>query len=330
MIISASRRTDLPAFYSDWFFNRIKAGYALVRNPVNPNRISKIDLSPDVVDGIVFWTKNPIPMLDRLHELAAYPYYFQFTLTAYGGEVEPGLPSKNNSIIPAFQRLASQIGKEKVIWRYDPVFLNDTYTVAYHCRYFRVLAAKLSGFTEKCTVSFLDFYKNTGRNMQPLQITHETKEQQTEIIERFSEIARSYGLCLETCAENTDFEKFGVKRARCIDPKRFERIGAGKLSAAKDPNQRPACGCAASIDIGAYHTCNNGCLYCYANSSRGRARKNAALHDPHSPLLIGTVGLQEVITERKVKSCRVDQQSLFDESFTSGSGTGKEENGCFY
>ena len=175
MIISASRRTDIPTYYSEWLFNRLKEEYVLVRNPMNIHQIGQISLSPDVVDGIVFWTKNPLPMLHRLSELDKYNYYFQFTLNAYDRDVEPNIPSKNNVIIPAFQQLSKAIGKDRVIWRYDPIFFNERYTMEYHCKYFRVLASKLGEYTEKCTVSFLDLYRNTARNTQPLKIQQETK-----------------------------------------------------------------------------------------------------------------------------------------------------------
>ena len=165
MIISVSRRTDIPSYYSEWLFNRLNAGYAYVRNPMNPHRISEVSLSPDVVDGIVFWTKNPTPMLNRLHELQDYTYYFQFTLTPYGADVEKNIPSKNDIVIPTFQKLSSMIGKERVVWRYDPILLNDKYTMQYHMKYFRVLCDKLADHTEKCTISFLDLYKNIQRSI---------------------------------------------------------------------------------------------------------------------------------------------------------------------
>ena len=161
MIISASRRTDIPSYYSEWFYNRIKEGFVYVRNPMNIHQIGKISLSPDVVDGIVFWTKNPAPMLDRLGELEKYTYYFQFTVNPYSTDVEPNVPSKNDTIIPTFQKLSSIIGKERIVWRYDPILLNEKYTVDYHIKYFSMLADKLAYYTEKCTVSFLDMYKNT-------------------------------------------------------------------------------------------------------------------------------------------------------------------------
>ena len=185
MIISASRRTDIPTYYSEWFFNRIKEGYVCVRNPMNIHQISKIDLSPNVVDGIVFWTKNPIPMVDRMLELEKYIYYFQFTLNAYGKDVEPNVPSKNDFIIPSFQKLSSIIGKERVVWRYDPIFINEHYTIEYHKKYFQALCSKLSKFTEKCTVSFIDLYKNTARNTKRLNIQTLSNDEVLELMSFF-------------------------------------------------------------------------------------------------------------------------------------------------
>lgn len=312
MIISASRRTDIPAYYSEWLFHRLKEKYVLVRNPVNMHQISRIDLSPDVVDGIVFWTKNPVPMLDRLSELDRYPYYFQYTLNTYDRDVEVNLPSKNHILIPAFQRLSRLIGREKVIWRYDPVFFNERYTMEYHCKYFKVLAAKLGDFTEKCTISFLDFYRNTARNTQPLKIQQETKTQQFEIMQRFSDIAKEYGIYIDTCAESIDPDNSGISHARCIDRERLERIGKCTLAIGKDPNQRTECGCISSIDIGTYNTCKNGCLYCYANVSHKSVMKNTRSHNPASPLLFGEIGADDVIKERKVTSCKEYQRTLFD------------------
>lgn len=312
MIISASRRTDLPAYYSEWFLNRLTEEYVLVRNPMNIHQISRISLSPQVVDGIVIWTKNPLPMLDKISALEKYNYYFQFTVNPYGVDVEPHVASKKEIIIPTFKKLSEMIGKERVIWRYDPIFLNETYNFEYHCKYFRLLASMLSGYTEKCTVSFIDLYKNTERNIRPLKVQAETIEQQTEILQYFSEIGKEHGIYIDTCAESTDFEKFGISHAHCIDQKRLERIGGYKLSVEKDPNQRPECGCIASIDIGAYNTCSNGCLYCYANYSQNTVKKNRQLHNPQSPILFGEVGPEDVIKDRKMKSCKICQTSLFD------------------
>ena len=312
MIISASRRTDIPTYYSEWFFNRLREGYVLVRNPMNARQISRISLSPEAVDGIVFWTKNPVPMLSRLGELEPYPYYFQFTLTAYGRDVEPNLPGKNGVLIPAFQELSRMAGRERVVWRYDPIFLSDRYTVDYHCRYFRVLAAKLGEYTEKCTVSFLDFYRSTARNMRSLHIREMTAAQQREMMEQFSEIAGEYGLYIDTCSEAISLDDLGISHASCVDRERLERIGGYRLNVGRDRNQRKECGCAASVDIGAYDTCGNGCLYCYATDSPPRAAERVRAHRPDSPILFGTVGPEDVIREREAVSLREQQLSLFD------------------
>ena len=312
MIISASRRTDIPTFYSEWLFNRLREEYVLVRNPMNVHQISKISLSPDVVDGLVLWTKNPIPMLNRLSELEKYNSYFQFTLNAYGKDVEPNIPSKNDTIIPAFIKLSKAVGRERVIWRYDPIFFNADYTMEYHCKYFKKLASKLSEYTEKCTVSFIDLYRNTARNVQPLQIQIETHEQQLELLGAFSEIAKKYGIYIDTCAEAIDVGNLDIKRACCIDKERLERLGNCKLKVEKDKNQRQECGCVASIDIGAYNTCKNGCLYCYANYSNTTVSKNSEKHNPVSPLLFGEVGENDTVIERKVDSWKISQVSMFD------------------
>ena len=312
MIISASRRTDIPSFYSEWMLNRLKEEYVLVRNPMNIHQVSKIDLSPSVVDALVFWTKNPTPMLQHLDELKDYIYYFQFTLSAYGPDVERNLPSKNKVIIPTFQKLSQEIGKEKVVWRYDPIFFNEQYTMQYHCKYFEVLASKLAGYTEKCTISFMDLYRNTERNIKPLNIVKDTREMQEELLQRFVEIARQYELYIDACAEIGDFHKFGVEHAHCIDRERIERIGGFKLDVEKDTNQRAECGCVASIDIGAYNTCKNGCAYCYANYSSKSVETNAAKYDPSSPILCGKVQEDDKITIRKVESLKDTQLSIFD------------------
>ena len=303
MIISASRRTDIPTFYSEWFFNRIKEGYVLVRNPMNAHQISKISLSPDIVDGLVFWTKNPIPMLGRLDELKDYTYYFQFTLNSYGQDVETHVPNKQNVIIPAFQKLSDSIGPEKVIWRYDPVFLSEKYTPEYHIRYFEKLAKILHPYTKKCTFSFIDMYRNTEKNVKGLALQPFPIEQQKYIAQNLADIAHGYGLQIDTCAEGIDLEQYGIQHARCIDDRLLSELIGCPLTVGKDKNQRLECGCIESIDIGAYNTCRNGCLYCYANYSQKSVQTNSQKHNPNSPLLFGEVGDDDKITERKMQSC---------------------------
>lgn len=312
MIISASRRTDIPTYYSDWFFNRIKEGYVYVRNPMNIHQISKISLSPKVVDGIVFWTKNPIPMIDRIDEIRDYSYYFQFTLNSYGNEIEANVPNKNDIIIPAFKKLSAKIGAHKILWRYDPIFITDKYSVDYHVTYFNEIAKRLSGYTEKCIISFLDLYRNTQNNLRDLKLVSLEQELMYELAERIVEIANKNNIIVESCAEKVSLEQFGIQHGHCIDCTLFERIIGQKLKIDKDKNQRAECGCVASIDIGAYNTCKNGCKYCYANYSCKTVEKNFNMHNPASPLLFGEVGEGDVIRDREVKSFKDSQITLFD------------------
>ncbi len=211
-----------------------------------------------------------------------------------------------------FVRLSKAVGRDRVIWRYDPIFFNADYTMEYHCKYFKKLAAMLSEYTEKCTVSFLDLYKNTTRNVQPLQIQVETHDQQLELLSIFSEIAHHYGIFIDTCAEAIELNGLQIPHACCIDKDRLERLGHCQLKVEKDKNQRPECGCVESIDIGAYNTCKNGCLYCYANYSGKTVQTNSEKHNPNSPLLFGEVVENDTVLERKVKSWKVSQVSLFD------------------
>lgn len=299
MIISVSRRTDIPACHADWFFRRLQEGFVLVRHPMNPRRVSRVRLSPDVVDGFVFWTKNPLPMLERLSLLKEYAYYFQFTLTPYGRDAEPGLPSKRDVLIPAFRKLSSLLGRHRVIWRYDPVFLSRTYTFEYHVRWFERLAALLAPCTEKCVISFLDFYRDTRSSMASLGLRNFPPEMQENLVGKLADAAHAYGLRVESCAENMDLSRFGIAHGRCVDADLIGRTGNVSLKVNRDGNQRPACGCAQSIDIGAYGSCRQGCLYCYAGA--GRAGEEGQNSD--SPLLIGTLHREDVVTDRVMHSC---------------------------
>ena len=311
MIISASRRTDIPTYYSEWFFNRIKDGYVYVRNPMNAHQISKVSLSPEVVDGIVFWTKNPIPMMSYLDKLEDYAYYFQFTVNSYGKDVELNVPNKNDTVIPAFRELSSRIGADRVIWRYDPILLTEKYTIDYHVNYFNELAKRLSGYTHKCVISFVDLYRNTQTHLKELNLLPLGDEEMYELAERLVEIANKNSLIVESCAEKINLEQFGIQHGHCIDCVLFEKILNCKMNLSKDNNQRPECGCMESIDIGAYNTCKNGCKYCYANFSQTTVNKNTGAHNPKSPLLFGDVMPDDRISERKMVSLKDCQLGLF-------------------
>ena len=311
MIISASRRTDIPAYYSGWFLNRIKERYVLVRNPMNPNQINKINLAPDVVDCIVFWSKNPKPLLEKLHLLNDYAYYFQFTLNPYAGDIETKLPPKKE-IIETFKELSGKIGAQRIIWRYDPVLLNDHYTVSHHIDKFSEYARQLKGFTEKVTFSFVDFYKKIAENVKTHGIVEITTEEKNMLAENFSKIAKENNLSIDTCAEDIDLSRFDIKRARCIDAGLIAKITGYNLAVEKDKNQRVECGCVESIDIGEYDSCLNGCVYCYANNNQKTVNINYEKHNELSPLLTGEQNINGIISERKVSSNKVIQEELLE------------------
>lgn len=311
MILSVSRRTDIPNYYSEWFYNRIREGYLYVRNPMNPHQISRIDLSPQVVDCIVFWTKNPANMLERLDELHAYPYYFQFTLTGYGRDIEPNLPDKRRELIKTFQRLSEKTGRDRVVWRYDPIFVNEKYTVEYHFHAFREIACSLKDHTEKVVISFMDWYAKTQRNMKGLHVHIPDREEMIYIAKGLAEIAGENQLQIETCAESIELRDAHIRHGSCIDKAMIERLTGCQLNVKKDKNQREACGCVESVDVGTYHTCLNACRYCYANFDMKKVKEQAAFYDAGSPLLCGTLHEDDKVTERKAVSLKDMQLTLW-------------------
>mgnify|MGYP000767004744 CR=1 FL=1 len=309
MILSVSRRTDIPNYYSDWFFNRIREGYLYVRNPMNFHQVSKISLEPALVDCIVFWTKNPAPMMDRLAQLEKYHYYFQFTLTGYGKDLEPNVPHKKKEMIPTFQELSRQIGRERMIWRYDPILLTERYTIEYHVKAFEEIARELEGYTQKAVISFVDFYNKMKYKGVYLK---EMKEADCHFLAgKMTESARAHHMKIASCAENMDLSAYGIAHNSCIDKALIETVIGCSIKAGKDKNQREACDCVESIEVGTYDTCQNGCKYCYANNSDSRMKSRISRYSPLSPLLCGDITAEDNVTERKVKSLREEQIRLF-------------------
>lgn len=307
MILSVSRRTDIPAYYSEWFLNRLKEKYVLIANPYNSDRLGRVELSPDSVDCIVFWTKNPAPMLGKLDaiEEMGYSFYFQFTLTPYGRDVERNLPPKGE-LLQTFQNLSRRIGPERVVWRYDPVMITETFSIAWHLERFQELCDKLYGVTSRCIFSFIDPYAHIGNEFHGM-----SREEMLAVAQGFSKIATEYQLPLFTCAEEIDLSRFQIGHSACIDRKLIEQITGCPIKAKKDTGQRPACGCIESVDIGAYDTCPNGCVYCYATSSEKAMQRRVRAHDPFSPMLTGIPRGDELITDRTTPSQKILQLSLF-------------------
>ena len=270
MIISASRRTDIPAYHSDWFFDKIAQGYTITRNPFNPKAERVVDLTPAAVDGFVFWSKNPAPMLDRLNLLENFTYYFLYTLNAYEPDAEPGIPPLCERI-SAFRRLSEAIGSHRVVWRYDPIFVNRKYAAEWHIQSFYDIADKLSRYTTKVIISFLDIYRNIKKRINQNGIENIDDAKMIYIASALAKVASEAGIKIEACAEPIDLTPYGVARGCCVNAglladiaKKGGAPAARLASIKKDRNQRPACGCSASVDIGAYGTCPGGCIYCYA------------------------------------------------------------------
>ena len=300
MILSVSRRTDIPAFFAPWFMGRIREGFVLTRNPMNHRQVSRIELSPETIDCIVFWTKNPAPILPYLDEIGArFPFYFQFTLNAYGLDAEPNVPPLTERL-ETLRTLSRKIGRERVVWRYDPVLLSPTYDAAWHIARFAELAREISPFAGRCVFSFLDDYPKIAKGLRAIDGRVCEEAEMREMAEAFAASAKNHRLPISACAEPLDFSSYGVERGRCIDPELISQLTGHTVRAAKDKNQRPECGCAASVDVGAYNTCSHGCRYCYANHSAESTAARIKLHDETSPFLVGQLEPDDKVKERKV------------------------------
>lgn len=310
MILSVSRRTDIPHYYASWFYGRLREGTVCVRNPVSPHQISRIRLSPDTIDCIVFWTKNPDGMLSGLSELDPYPYYFQFTLTGYGKEIEPALADKR-SLLSIFQSLSRKVGKERVVWRYDPIFLSPRYSIPYHLHAFREIARELCGYTDTVVISFLDIYAKIKKWVSEQGVVVPDEEQMLEMGMAMSRIAAGNGMHIMSCAEKADLIRAGVEKGCCVDKARIERLMGKPICAVKDKAQRAACGCIESVDIGAYNTCSSGCAYCYANTKKAGSSYAAFQYDSTSPLLCSQIGAEDRVYDRRVSQLQTEQIRLF-------------------
>mgnify|MGYP004619903021 FL=1 len=287
MILSVSRRTDIPAFYSDWFFECLEKGYVLVPNPINPKKIAKIPLkkfevtsvftnlvgdkdaqTDGNVEGIVFWSKNPQPLLSKIDKLKDYVFYTLYTLNAYPDWVEGGLPSIEDRI-NTFIELSHYC---PVIWRYDPILLTKGIDVDWHIKNYKYLCESLKGYTKHCKISFvIPSYSGCSKDVYP-----PNEKEKDVILSNFKEIAKANGIQIEACAVGVDLSKYDIAPSKCIDGEIFEVLLTQKyqdkgLSFKRKNNkidgQRKYCGCMPAVDIGRYDTCNHNCNYCYARKS---------------------------------------------------------------
>lgn len=311
MIISASRRCDIPAFFPRWLANRFEQGFVLVRNPFNRHQVGRVGLSRSEVDAIVFWSKNPAPTLPYLESFGSFPYYFQYTLNGYPDRYEPNLPPVDERI-STFLRLSEVCGPERLVWRYDPIFLSPECTVEWHRKMFSFVCKRLSGHTDTCVISFLDLYRHVRPVCERFALRPPEKSEIMELVESFVSIAAPCGVRLQTCAETVDLTALGVQKGACIDGRRLERICGKPFLTRKDQYQRKGCGCIESVDIGSYDICSHGCIYCYANP--GRAKDvDAMSHRDDSPFLTGALEPEDCIYDRRLQTMVAsDAQCVFD------------------
>ncbi len=307
MIINSGQRTDIPAFYSKWFFNRIKEGFVLVRNPYYPNQVTRYEINPEVVDLLSFCTKNPAPMLGKLDKLSDFRQFWSVTITPYGKEIEPNVPPKAE-VMESFRALAAAVGAKSMSWRYDPIFISEKYSADFHIKAFEKMAEAFEGSTENAVISFIDLYEKTRRNFPGVKEV--AKEQRLEIGEAFAEIGKRHGIIIRTCCEGEELAQFGIDTAGCATREVIEHAIGEKLVVPKAPGARSACNCLLGNDIGMYNTCPHLCKYCYANYDKETVLKNIKNHNPDSPLLIGNLQAGDIVKEAKQSSYISNQISF--------------------
>lgn len=294
MILFASGRTDIPAFYSNWFINRVKAGFVDVRNPFNQKLVSRIYFSD--VDLIMFCSKNPLPMINKLDTLNV-PVLFHVTITPYSKDVEPNILDKR-LIIEGVKKLSLVLGIDNVVVRYDPIFLSDKYNVDYHIKAFDKLCKNLNGYVNKIIVSFMDEYKNVRSNKNILKYRTFTREDYKKIGEAFSKSAMDNGMSVQTCFEDEDLTQYGFVKGECLSHE-LAYILTGKKFKSSNVRKEKKCECVQMVDIGDYNSCMHMCKYCYANYDEKAVSNNFERHDDNSSLLIGSIQRDDVIKVRK-------------------------------
>ena len=307
MILNVSGRTDIVAFYSDWFMNRLKEGFVDVRNPFNPKLISRIYMKD--VDLLFFCTKNPIPIIDKL-EFIDKKVYFHVTLTPYKKEIEPNVPEKKE-VIEAIKKLSTIIGKENIVVRYDPIFISNTYTIDYHTKAFDKICTLLDGYVDKILISFIDDYKNVRKNYAALQYRAFTEDDYQVIGEAFSKSAHSHGIKVHTCFEDNDLVQYGFDKDECLSKELAQKLTGKIYNEEWKARKGKKCHCVKMTDIGVYNSCKHFCKYCYANFDEKSIAANIELHDVNSSLLLGHLEKDDIIKEKKEKP--VDKVSDYEQ-----------------
>ncbi|MEC9488254.1 MAG: DUF1848 domain-containing protein [Halanaerobium sp.] len=301
MIISASRRTDIPAFYSGWLMKRIREGFFFKVNPYNVNQVKGVSLHPEDVAALVFISKYPAPLLEHLEELdrRGYNYIFQYTLNDYDAALEPKVPPLDKRI-QVFKEISSHVGRGRVTWRYDPIVYSNRTDVAYHLERFKKLAEVLGPYSTRVIISFLDFYPKMEKRMEQVEEKYgiifqdimECGEQLAELCHSLKDIALANNLEIQSCAEEDELVNEIIKPGSCIDPDQLNDLFGLKLKNGKDPYQREGCLCTTAEDMGSYDTCLFNCTYCYASKGAVAVKRRTARHNPESSTLLGDCNRQ--------------------------------------
>lgn len=299
MILNTGLRTDIPGFFSEWFYNRIDDGFVYVRSPYAKNQIYSYKLDPALIDCIIFCTKNPQPMFENLEKIDKFNQYWHITITPYEKDIEPNVPPVDD-VLESFKYLSKKLGKENVTLRYDPIFINEKYTLEKHIESFEYMLNSLSGYTTEAIISFIDLYEKTKRNFPKAREV--TKDERLKIGKEFAQIGNENNIRIKTCVEGTELDKFGIDSSGCMTKEVIERAINKNLNIPKQKARNGECYCLLNNDIGEYNTCNHGCLYCYANSNKKLVKRNLKLHDPKSPILIGKIKEDDIIKEMSQKS----------------------------
>lgn len=313
MIINVGGRTDIVNYYSKWLVKRLEEGFVYTRNPYNKRQVTRYDLSHDKVDAIIFCSKNYKPILDDMENICnQYNIFCYYTITSYGSDVEPNVPSIDECI-SSLNQLSGIVGRNRVAWRFDPLLLTQKYTVDYHLKKFEYILSSIRDDISFIVFSFVDMYKKLSRNMP--EIIPFTTEQKKELIRGLASIANDYSVPIQCCAPEEGYEEYGVRKSACITKEILEWSNDIYFKkSVKENGCRKNCYCLSWRDIGEYDTCPNLCKYCYANNSKNRVFKKFNNHDENSPLLIGNIKKDDKIKKAVQKSfLEVDsfQSTLF-------------------
>lgn len=286
MIVNTGARTDSAQWYPRWLLRRFEEGFVFVRNPLFPHKVTRYELDPAVVDCVEFCSKNYAPLLPRLQEITGrFNTHFHYTITAYGRDIEPGVPSIDDSVETLYE-LERLVGARRICWRYDPVLLTGDYSIERHLSTFAYLCERLATHVDRCIFSFVERYKKLDQNFPGLKPL--TMEERDTLARGLGRSAAAHGLPIQTCGNNGLWPQYGIGVSGCTTLAMLGAANGIEFRQLRHKGQRAGCGCFESRDIGAYDSCPNGCRYCYANRSPEKALENyRERHDPDSPLLLG-------------------------------------------